>query len=421
MFIKRKIAFHWQILIALVLGVLFGLFFASYSSWVDWMGELFLRALKMIVVPLIFFTITSGIANNGNTTNLGRIGAKTLGFYLLTTLLAAVTGLFLVNLMKPGQGAELLLQDLSEKGTRAYEGKSIRDLLIHIIPDNIFSALTASDTLQIIVFAVLLGFFITRLPENQRQMLTQFFDASSAVMMKITMFIIRFAPFGIFGIVARQVALQENPAGLAVSLGHYMLVVIAGLSIHSIVSLPVILTASGIHPIRHYKAMLPVLITAFSTSSSNATLPLTLSTVQNGCGVSQRIAGFTLPLGATINMNGTALYEIVAALFIAQVYGIHLPVDKQITGVLVALLAAVGAAGIPMAGLVTMTIVLTAMGLPVEGIALVLTVDRPLDMFRTLVNVLGDTCGAVVVAKSEGEDLMVSFRNSGNTSQTKAS
>lgn len=418
---KRKIAFHWQILIALLLGILFGLFLKSYSSWVDWMGELFLRALKMIVIPLIFFTITSGIANNGNAANLGKIGAKTLGFYLLTTLLAAVTGLFLVNIMRPGQGAELLLQDLPEKGTPIHEGKSIRDLLITIIPDNIFSALTASNTLQIIVFAVLLGFFITRLPENQRQVLTQFFDASSAVMMKITMFIIRFAPYGIFGIVARQVALQDNPTGLAVSLGRYMLVVIAGLSLHSLVSLPVILLASGIHPVRHYKAMLPVLITAFSTSSSNATLPLTLSTVQSGCGVSQRIAGFTLPLGATINMNGTALYEIVAAMFIAQVYGIHLPADKQITGVLVALLAAVGAAGIPMAGLVTMTIVMTAMGLPVEGIALVLTVDRPLDMFRTLVNVLGDTCGAVVVAKSEGENLTVACRNFVKTHQTNAS
>jgi len=419
--VKRKIAFHWQILIALLLGILFGLFLKSYSSWVDWMGELFLRALKMIVIPLIFFTITSGIANNGNAANLGKIGAKTLGFYLLTTLLAAVTGLFLVNIMRPGQGAELLLQDLPEKGTPIHEGKSIRDLLITIIPDNIFSALTASNTLQIIVFAVLLGFFITRLPENQRQVLTQFFDASSAVMMKITMFIIRFAPYGIFGIVARQVALQDNPTGLAVSLGRYMLVVIAGLSLHSLVSLPVILLASGIHPVRHYKAMLPVLITAFSTSSSNATLPLTLSTVQSGCGVSQRIAGFTLPLGATINMNGTALYEIVAAMFIAQVYGIHLPADKQITGVLVALLAAVGAAGIPMAGLVTMTIVMTAMGLPVEGIALVLTVDRPLDMFRTLVNVLGDTCGAVVVAKSEGENLTVACRNFVKTHQTNAS
>ena len=418
---KRKIAFHWQILIALLLGILFGLFLKSYSSWVDWMGELFLRALKMIVIPLIFFTITSGIANNGNAANLGKIGAKTLGFYLLTTLLAAITGLFLVNIMRPGQGAELLLQDLPEKGTPIHEGKSIRDLLITIIPDNIFSALTASNTLQIIVFAVLLGFFITRLPENQRQVLTQFFDASSAVMMKITMFIIRFAPYGIFGIVARQVALQDNPTGLAVSLGRYMLVVIAGLSLHSLVSLPVILLASGIHPVRHYKAMLPVLITAFSTSSSNATLPLTLSTVQSGCGVSQRIAGFTLPLGATINMNGTALYEIVAAMFIAQVYGIHLPADKQITGVLVALLAAVGAAGIPMAGLVTMTIVMTAMGLPVEGIALVLTVDRPLDMFRTLVNVLGDTCGAVVVAKSEGENLTVACRNFVKTHQTNAS
>jgi Na+/H+-dicarboxylate symporter len=385
------------------------------------MGELFLRALKMVVIPLIFFTIVSGIANNGNAANLGKIGIKTLGFYIFTMLLALVTGLVLVNVVKPGEGSGLLLQGISGEEIPAHEGKSVRDLLISIIPDNFFSALTTANTLQIIVFAILLGFSVTRIPERQKEVLTLFFEASAQVMMKITLFILRFAPYGIFGIVARQISLQDNPIAMARSLGGYMGVVIAGLCIHSLISLPAILMVFGIHPVRHYRAMLPVMITAFSTSSSNATLPLTLSSVQNSCGVSQRIAGFTLPLGATINMNGTALYEIVAAIFIAQVYGIHLPPDKQVIGVLVAMLAAVGAAGVPMAGLVTMTLVFTAMGLPVEGIALVLTVDRPLDMFRTLVNVLGDTCGAVVVAKTEGEKLLVAFSDSGRGNQAKAS
>lgn len=407
---KITIAFHWLVLISLILGVLYGLFLRQYVSWVDWMGELFLRALKMIVIPLIFFTIVSGISKNGSAANLGKLGAKTLIFYALTTLLACITGLVLVNLTKPGANSEILLQGISEKTFSVSENRSIRDILISIIPDNIFSAFTTSNTLQIILFAVLLGFFITQLQENQRQVLALFFEASSNVMMRITMFIIRFAPYGIFGIVARQVSLQNNPGAMAESLGWYMGIVVLGLLIHSVISLPTILAAFGIHPVRHYKAMLPVMITAFSTSSSNATLPLTMSTVENACGVSPRIAGFTLPLGATVNMNGTALYEIVAAIFVAQVYGIHLPIDKQLVGILVSLLAAIGAAGIPMAGLVTMTIVFTAMGLPMEGIALVLTVDRPLDMLRTLVNVLGDTCGAVVIAKNEGEILPVAIR-----------
>jgi Na+/H+-dicarboxylate symporter len=401
----KKIALHWQILTALLLGVLFGIFFKDYYEWVGWMGEIFLRALKMVVVPLILFSIVFGVASIGSGDNLGRIGLKTITFYIGTTILAILTGLFLMNFFAPGLGAQLNI-DPSAAG-KFNQTSSIRDILITIIPDNIFQAFATNNTLQVILFAILFGVFITRLREESKKIMIGFFEAGSEVMMKITMFVIAFAPLGIFGIVAKQVAQQSDLIELLSRLGAYFGVVLLGLFIHSGISLPVILSLFKINPVKHYKAISEVLITAFSTSSSNATLPLTMSTVEQNCGVSRKICSFTLPLGATINMNGTALYEIAAALFIAQVYAIHLTLGQQCIMVLTALLAAVGAAGIPMAGLVTMTIVLSSAGLPLEGVALVLPIDRPLDMFRTLVNVLGDTCGAVVVAKTEGEDVKV--------------
>jgi len=401
----KRLALHWQIIIALVIGVLFGIFLKGLVPWVDWMGDIFLRALKMVVIPLILFSITNGVASIGTGKNLGSIGLKTMGFYIATTLIAAITGLLLVNIIRPGAGAILLAHNAVQKPVVVQT--SLRDIFINIIPDNIFQSFTSGNTLQVILFAILFGFFITRLGEKQQEYMKGFVEAAAEVMMKITFFVVQFAPLGIFAIVARQVSLQTHLGEMAACLGMYMLVVIAGLLVHSGLILPSILTAFRINPLRHYQAVSSALITAFSTSSSNATLPLTMSNVQKSCGVSSKICSFTLPLGATINMNGTALYEIVSALFIAQVYGLHMTMAQQITGVAVALLAAIGCAGIPMAGMVTMTIVLTAMGLPMDGLALVLPVDRPLDMCRTMVNVLGDTCGAVVVAKTEGEKLNV--------------
>jgi Na+/H+-dicarboxylate symporter len=218
--------------------------------------------------------------------------------------------------------------------------------------------------------------------------------------------VIRFAPLGIFAIVARIVSEQSDLVELFSRLGLYMIVVISGLAIHSLILLPLIILLLGrVNPLKHYRAISTPLLTAFTTASSNATLPLSMEAVEHTCGVSNRITSFTLPLGATINMNGTALYECVAVMFIAQAYGIHLTVVQQIVVVFTALLAAIGSAGVPMAGLVMMTIVLSAVSLPLEGIGLILAVDRILDMFRTTVNVLGDTCGAVIVARSEGEAL----------------
>jgi Na+/H+-dicarboxylate symporter len=238
--------------------------------------------------------------------------------------------------------------------------------------------------------------------------LKEFFTAVFEVMMKVTLFVIRFTPFGIFGIVAKTVADQEDLGGLVTSMGLYMLTVILALAIHAMITLPVIVKYIGkANPLKHFKNMTTPLLTAFSTSSSGATLPLTIQAVEEKSGVSNKISSFTLPLGATVNMDGTALYECIAAIFIAQAYGVELSFVQQIIIVFTALLASIGAAAIPMAGLVMITVILTAVGLPLEGVGLILAVDRILDMFRTATNVWSDSCGAVVIAKSEGESLKV--------------
>jgi len=401
----KRIALHWQILIGLVLGVVYGAWLPEYVSYVSWLGVLFLRALNMVIVPVILCSIISGVANVGTADNLGRIGLKTMGFYMITSLVAILTGLFLVNITKPGIGADLGLIQKVEVLSSTHQ--SIGETLLGIVPKNIFQAFSEGQMLAVIFFAILFGFFITKVNEKSRLFLTSFFNSSLEVVMEITMFIIKFAPLGIFGIVANQVSQVPDLWVLAQRLGLYMLTVIAGLLIHMLITLSVTLKVFGkINPLQHLRNMSVPILTAFSTSSSNATLPLTLEAVEHRSGVSNKIASFTLPLGATINMNGTALYECVAVMFIAQAYGIDLDFSQQMVVVFTALLAAIGSAGIPMAGLVMMALVMNAVGLPLEGIGLILAVDRILDMFRTVVNVYGDTCGAVVVAKSEGEVLM---------------
>ena len=402
----KKIELHWQILIALVLGVIYGVLFTEHVGYVTWMGDIFMRGLKMIIVPLILTSIISGVANIGNAENLGRLGLKTMLYYLLTSTLAIVTGLFFVNIVKPGVGADLGLVSTVEVFNAG--GHSFADTLMNIIPTNIFEAFTQGNMLSIIFFAILFGFFITQVSEKPRIFLTDFFNSSFEVMMKVTMFIIRFTPIGIFGIVAKQIAENENIVELAQTMGLYMLVVFAALAFHGVITLPILLRIIGkASPIKHFKAMSSALLTAFSTSSSGATLSLTMQSVEEKSGVSNKITSFTLPLGATINMDGTALYECVAAIFIAQAYGVELSVIQQIIVVATALLASIGAAGIPMAGLVMISIILTAVGLPLEGLGLILAVDRVLDMFRTATNVWSDSCGAVIIAKTEGETLKV--------------
>lgn len=399
-------ALHWQILIALALAVVYGVYLSDYVGFVSWMGNIFLRALQMIIIPLVISSIISGVTNIGNAENLGRLGLKTIAYYISTSAIAIITGLVLVNLVKPGVGAEL---NLTQDAQLSLVDHSFKDTLIHIIPDNVFSSMTQNgELLSVIFFALIFGFFITQVSSKPKEMLTGFFNAVFDVMMKVTLFIIRFTPFGIFGLVAERIAQQDDLGALIQSLGSYMLVVMAGLGIHALITLPLIARFIGrVNPLKHFNAMKAALLTAFSTSSSNATLPLTIQSVEENDGVSNKISSFTLPLGATINMDGTALYECVAVMFIAQAYGFDLTFGQQVIVVITSILASIGAAGVPMAGLVMITIILSAVGLPLEGVGLILAVDRILDMFRTSVNVWSDSCGAVTIAKSEGETLKV--------------
>lgn len=404
-----KLKLHWQILIALILAVLFGYFFPQGTKYVNWMGDIFLRSLKMVIIPLILSSIISGVTSMGEGKNLGRIGFKTLLYYLSTSTLAILTGLILVNIVKPGIGVDLGFTQQVE-GLSEQTG-SVKEILYRLVPDNIVNAMAQGTILSVIFFAIIFGFFITKVEDKYRDTLKTFFDAVFEVMMKVTLFIIKFTPLGIFGIIANEVARNSDQlASIAGSLAIYSLCVVGGLLIHAFVSLPLIVRFIGrAKPFTHFRNMATPLLTAFSTSSSSATLPLTMEALEHKSGVSNQVTSFTLPLGATINMDGTALYECVAAMFIAQAYGVELTFAQQMLVVVTALLASIGAAGIPMAGLVMITVVLTAIGLPLEGIGLILAVDRILDMLRTSVNVWSDSCGAVTVARSEKEETLVSI------------
>jgi proton glutamate symport protein len=413
-------ALHWQILLALVLGVAAGLLWdrdavapggiRPYAVY-DFLGQTFLRALRMVIVPLIVGSIVTGVASVGASRNLGRLFGKTFGWYITTSLLAIMTGLLLVNLVQPGLvdgqpvGVSLGLEELPAAMAADLGGRGATDLvgiLQRMIPTNPLDAAARGQMLPLIFFCLLYGIALTTLSERLRQTQLSFFAGLFAAMMKITGWVIAVAPIGIFGLMAKIIA----SSGFAAfgPLARYGVTVLAALAFHAAVTLPLLLRLVARLPgHRHARIMAPALLTAFSTRSSSATLPLTLSRIEQGAGVSNRVSSFVLPLGATINMDGTALYECVAALFIAQAYGVSLGFAAQVIVVFTALLASIGAAGIPAAGLVMISIILDAIGLPLEGVALILAIDPVLDMCRTCVNVWSDSCGAVVIASSEGE------------------
>lgn len=404
------LALHWQILIALIAGAASGFWLGDSVHYFSFIGTLFLKALKMIIVPLIATSIITGVAGVGNAGNIGRMGVRTFAYYITTSLLAILVGLLLVNMIQPGVGAELGLKENPEQLQQSLEkfGDSpvgaLQRLLLDMIPTNPFAAMAEGEILQLIVFSLLFGFFATRIAPAQSQNIIGFFNAAFETMMKLTQFIIGFAPIGIFALVANTVATTGFAA--FADLGLYALTVVLGLSIHAFITLPLILfLVARIAPHCHAQAMAPALLTAFSTSSSSATLPLTMESLETRAGVSNKVSSFVVPLGATINMDGTALYECVAAMFIAQAYGVDLNFAQQVLVVITALLASIGAAGIPMAGLVMISVILTSVGLPLEGLGLILAVDRVLDMCRTAVNVWSDSCGAAVIARNLGEEL----------------
>lgn len=409
---KPKLALHWQILIGIALGAICGVFLPQYVHYVNWAGDIFLRALKMIVIPLVFSSIYMGVVGMGETRNFGRIAGKTMAYYISTTLVAILIGLVLVTIIKPGVGGTV--SAASQAASEFTSTKvSMLDQIINIVPQNIFEDLASGDLLPIIAFAILFGIFTTKVDAKYQTSLRDIFQSVYEVIMKMTLFVLKFTPYGVFAIVANMVGKEMlnsgNLAGMAGSLGVFVLTVWSGILIQGLVILPLTVRFMGKeNPWKHIRKMSVPLLTAFTTASSSAALPLSIRDSQANCGISAKISGFTLPLGSTINMNGTALFECVAAIFIANMYGIELTLSQEIIIVLTSLLAAVGSAGIPMAGLVMMTIVLNTVGLPLEGIGLIMAVNQLCEMPRTCLNVYGDLCGTVIIAKSEGEKLTIS-------------
>lgn len=414
-----KIPLYLQIVIALGLAVIAGTAFNTESvlfdvkiyDILDFVGKLFINALKMVVVPLVVASIIAGIANIANDKSFGRLGASTLLYYVFTSTIAIFVGLALVNLIQPGIDSGFDKAALDNLGASAadvmqkVEGRStgdIAEVFLRMVPTNIFRAAAETQLLGLIFFAILFGFFAAKIKEELSRPIISFWQAIYEVMIKITMWVIQFAPIGVFALVSKVVM----TTGLSAfeSLFYFFITVLLALLIHFFIVLPLILFFIGKqNPLTYLRAMSPAVLLAFSTASSSSTLPLTMSCVQNRVGVSKQVSSFTLPLGATVNMDGTALYECVAVIFIAQLYGIEMSIATQLLVVWLALLTSIGVAGIPAASLVAITLILTAVGLPAEGIALILAVDRILDMCRTSVNVYSDSCGAGVIAKSMGE------------------
>ena len=417
-----KLKLHWQILLAIILAVICGtltgadttIFGISFYAIYGFLGTIFLNALKMIVVPLIMASLITGVASLGAEEGLGRLTGKTILFYSVTSLLAILVGLLMVNLFSPGTiGGEPAGERMNLTANEAevssvmskVEGRSgqdMADVFIRLIPQNVIAAAANGQMLGLIFFSILFGFFVNKVEKKAGDVVKSFWVGVFETMMAITMWVMRFAPIGVFGLVAKVVATTGFAAFLP--LFNFFITVIVALAFHTFITLPILLRVIGrVSPMKHLNAMFPAMLTAFSTASSSATLPLTMKCVEENAGVSNRVSGFVLPLGATINMDGTALYECVAAMFIAQAYGIELGFTVQFSIVIVALLTSIGVAGIPAASLVAISIILGVVGLPIEAIGMLLVTDRVLDMLRTSVNVFSDSCGAVIIARTEGE------------------
>ncbi len=425
----RKLALHWQILIAIVLAAIVGSIVkhftvgdvvpsfmgVSYITMFSYIGEIFLNALKMIIVPLIFSSIVVGVAGIGSGGNIGSLGGKTLLFYAVTTLIAIMVGLILINAIAPGYvdgepaGEILALDTPAEDISARVEGKGtgdVAEIFIRMVPANVVLAAAEGQMLGLIFFAILFGYFMTHLGHETADPLYRFFDGLFHVMMKMTEWIMKFAPIGVFGLIAAVVA--KTGFGAARPLAVFALTVVLALAVHAFVIMPLLLRYIGrVKPYATVKAMSPALLTAFSTASSSATLPVTMDRLEQNVGVSNNVSSFVLPLGATVNMNGTALYECAAAMFLAQAYGLELSFGVQFTIVMIALLTSIGVAGVPSASLVAIAIILNAVGLPVEAIGVLMVFDRVLDMCRTSVNIWGDACCATIVARLRGEKTKV--------------
>jgi len=428
----RKLALHWQILIAIVLAFLAGMAIYSYRAetgiepglfgiqfltMFGYVGDLFLNALKMIIVPLITSSIIVGVAGIGSGGNLGSLGGKTLLFYATTTLAAIIVGLFVINAVQPGivdgkPAGDLLSLSASIEEVEAKVGDrgagDVAEIFIRMIPPNIVQAAAEGQMLGLIFFAILFGYFMTHLGHELAEPLYKFWNGVFHVMMRMTEFIMMFAPIGVFGLVGGVIA----EAGLSATgpLFTFAVCVLVALGLHAFGTLLILLRLVGrVDPIRTVAGAAKAMLTAFSTASSSATLPVTIECTEDKIGVSNKVSSFVLPLGATVNMNGTALYECAAAMFLAQAYGLELTLGVQFTIVAIALMTSIGVAGVPSASLVAIAIILAAIGIPLEAIGVLMVFDRILDMCRTSVNIWGDICCATIVARLEGEQTKVAI------------
>jgi len=392
----------YLMLTGIVSGGLCGWVFGKEMLIVDWIGEMFLNTLKMLVIPLIVSSMIVGIAGLGDIRKVGRAGTNTIIYFLSTTGFSVVAGLVVVNIMQPGQGVELTTEIPDKVAGKASVG--ITDILKSFVSPNLIHSMAEMDILPVIIFSLVFGGVLTTLGEKGRLVISVF-DGINAAIMKIVHLVMYTAPLGVFALVASKLgAAGGGDMFLAelLKIGKFAATVIMGLLFHAVVTLPAILYfVAKKNPLTYFKNMSSALTTALSTASSSATLPVTLECVEEENKISRRTTLFVIPLGATVNMDGTALYESIAAIFIAQMVGIHLGFGEQVLVFLTATLAAIGAAGIPEAGLVTMVIVLQAVGLPLEGIGMLLSIDWFLDRLRTSVNVWGDSIGAAVVDRLE--------------------
>jgi len=428
---------HWQIIIGLVVGLIYGVFAAAAgwgdftSDWVAPFGTIFLNLLKLIAVPLILASLVVGVTSLSDVSKLSRIGGKTLGLYVATTVVALVVGLLLVNTLEPGafvpedmrtELEQTYSGDVEERQQFAQDAQDRGPLqpIVDMVPPNFFEA--ASDNgsmLQIVFVAILIGIALLQIPKEKSEPLVQFFESLNALVIRAVEIIMLTAPIGVFGLIADAITsiAGDNPqqiVSLIGALGYYCLTVVLGLAVMVFLVYPVILkVATGKSIPDFFRGIAPAQLVAFSTSSSGATLPVTMEVAEKNLGVSEEISSFVLPLGATINMDGTALYQAVAAVFIAQVLGIDLTIAAQLNIVFIAVLASIGTAAVPSAGIVMLVVILESVGVPSAGIALILGVDRPLDMLRTANNITGDTMVASVIASSEDELAAVAGNGAG--------
>jgi len=423
----KKIAFHWQILIGMVIGIVWGLI-AVQAGWVHFTtfyikpwGTIFINLLKLIAVPLVMVSLISGITNLKDVSKLSRMGVRTIVLYILTTVIAISIGLSVVNITNPGkifpeekvaEFKQKYAENVKQKEAAAEDLKEDTPLqfIVDLVPSNIFGAMTDNtQMLKVIFFALLFGISMIMLPEAKAAPVKAFIDSANEIVLKMIDIIMKMAPFGVFALLASLIVdiagdNLEDTVSLFAALGMYSFTVVLGLLIMIFVVYPIIIRFfTKIKYSKFFKAITPVQLLAFSTSSSAATLPLTMETAEQKLGISNETASFVLPLGATINMDGTSLYQAVAAVFLAQVYGMDLTFGQQLTIILTATLASIGSAAVPGAGMVMLVIVLTSVGIPTEGIALIFAVDRPLDMFRTAVNVTGDTSITSIIASQENQ------------------